>query len=177
MQTDCQIVQFLSGSTLFAQTCLSENFGSIWHAHKKQDWLTSPDSGPELPPFVCWSFSLRRNSSISWRRANTSPSLKTSSHTRTLAIQNVMLKCFQNIIGKLGLICYLCKTKHSQLIYFLHKKKHDIVRIFHGCEVRIEKSFWGSLFGITRLCQVMPNSDSEGQIFLSAPNNHDRFFF
>ena len=23
----------------------------------------------------------------------------------------------------------------------------------------------------------MPNSDSEGRIFLSAPNNHDRFFF
>ena len=24
---------------------------------------------------------------------------------------------------------------------------------------------------------MMPNSDPEGQIFLSAPNNHDRFFF
>ena len=35
----------------------------------------------------------------------------------------------------------------------------------------------GSLFGITRLCWVMPNSDSEGPIFLSAPSNHDRFFF
>ena len=27
------------------------------------------------------------------------------------------------------------------------------------------------------LCQVMPNSDPEGWIFLSPPNNHDRFFF
>ena len=43
--------------------------------------------------------------------------------------------------------------------------------------MRIEKSIWGTLFGITRLCRVMPNSDPEGQIFLSAPNNHDRFFF
>ena len=45
------------------------------------------------------------------------------------------------------------------------------------CEVRIEKSVPGSLFGITRLWRMMPNSDPEGQIFLSAPNNHDRFFF
>ena len=35
----------------------------------------------------------------------------------------------------------------------------------------------GSLFGITRLCRVMPNSDPKGQIFLSAQNNHDKFFF
>ena len=44
-----------------------------------------------------------------------------------------------------------------------------IIRIFHECEVRIEKSARGSLFGIMRLCQVMPNSDPEGQIFLYAP--------
>ena len=43
--------------------------------------------------------------------------------------------------------------------------------------MRIEKSVRGSLFGITRLCRVMPNSDPEGLIFLSAPNNPDRFFF
>ena len=41
----------------------------------------------------------------------------------------------------------------------------------------IEKSVWGSLFGITRLCRVMPNSDPVGWIFLYAPNSHDRFFF
>ena len=43
--------------------------------------------------------------------------------------------------------------------------------------MQIEKSVRGSLFGITRLCRVMLNSDPEGRIFLSAPNNHDRFFF
>ena len=52
-----------------------------------------------------------------------------------------------------------------------------IIRIFYGCEVRIEKSVLGSLFGITKLCRVMPNSDSEGRSFLSTSNNHDRFFF
>ena len=52
----------------------------------------------------------------------------------------------------------------------------DNIRIFHECEVRIEKSVRGSLLGITRLCRVMPNSDPEGQSFLSEPNNHERFF-
>ena len=51
------------------------------------------------------------------------------------------------------------------------------IRIFHGCEVRIEKSIRGSLFGITRLCRVMPNSDPEGRIFISALNSHGRLFF
>ena len=52
-----------------------------------------------------------------------------------------------------------------------------IIRILLGCEVRIEKSVRWSLFGITRLCRVMPNSDHEGRRFLSVPNNHDKFFF
>ena len=53
----------------------------------------------------------------------------------------------------------------------------EIIRIFHGCEVWIENSAWGSLFGIMRLCRVMPNSDPEGWLFLTAPEKHDRFFF
>ena len=53
----------------------------------------------------------------------------------------------------------------------------ETIRIFHGCEVQIEKSIRGSLFVITRLCWVMPNSDLEGWIFLSSQNNPDRFFF
>ena len=43
--------------------------------------------------------------------------------------------------------------------------------------MQTEKSVWGSLFGITRLCRVMPNSDSEGWIFIFAPNKRYRFFF
>ena len=53
----------------------------------------------------------------------------------------------------------------------------QIIREFHGSEARIEKSVRGSLFGITRLCRVMPNGDPEGRIFLSGANNHDNFFF
>ena len=34
-----------------------------------------------------------------------------------------------------------------------------------GCEEWIEKSVRESLFGIRRLCRVMPNSDPEGRIF------------
>ena len=40
--------------------------------------------------------------------------------------------------------------------------------------MRIEKSL---TLGITRLCRMIPNSDPEEQIFLSTPNDHDRFFF
>ena len=43
--------------------------------------------------------------------------------------------------------------------------------------MRIEKPVLGSLFGIMRLRRVMPNSDPEGRMFLSAPNNYDRLFF
>ena len=39
------------------------------------------------------------------------------------------------------------------------------MRIFHECEVQIEKSARGSLFGITKLWRVMLNSDPEGRIF------------
>ena len=59
----------------------------------------------------------------------------------------------------------------------LHWPVTQNVRIFLGCEMRIEKFVRGSLFGITRLCRVMPNSDPEEQIFLSPSNNHDIFFF
>ena len=52
-----------------------------------------------------------------------------------------------------------------------------IIRVFHGCDVRKGESVRGSLFGITRLCRVMPNSDPEGRSFLSVPSNYDRFFF
>ena len=55
--------------------------------------------------------------------------------------------------------------------YFL-----KLIRGFYGCEVRIVKSVRGSLFGIRRLCRVMPNGDSEEWIFLSTQNSHDRFF-
>ena len=52
-----------------------------------------------------------------------------------------------------------------------------IIIIFHGYEVRIEKSVPKSLFSIMRLCRVMLNNDPEGRIFLFTPNIHDEFFF
>ena len=66
------------------------------------------------------------------------------------------------------------------LMYFVPKQAAwgtrnqtgKIIRIFHGCEMRIEKSVRGSLLGIT-----MPNSDPEGWNFLSTPINQDIFFF
>ena len=56
----------------------------------------------------------------------------------------------------------------------------QIIRIFHGCEVRIEKSVrWVTVWHHEALpkaewCQTVISKE---RIFLSAPNNHDRFFF
>ena len=58
---------------------------------------------------------------------------------------------------------------------------HGIISIFHVCEDLSEgrclESRGFAEWGIRKFCWVMPNSDPEGRIFLSAPNNHDRFFF
>ena len=78
-----------------------------------------------------------------------------------------------NVLDTLWKISWVRYTNHMGF----HDGTYYIIRIFHGCEVQKEKSVQGSLFGITRLCWVMPNSDPEGRIFLSASNNHDRFFF
>ena len=51
------------------------------------------------------------------------------------------------------------------------------IRTLHECEVRIENSVPRVTFDITRLCRVMPNSDTEGRNFLSAPNTHVWIFF
>ena len=61
------------------------------------------------------------------------------------------------------------------LLNLWNKLGDKIIRIFHGCEVLIENPM-PRVTGIMRLRRVMPNSDPEGQIFLSTPNNHDRFF-
>ena len=69
------------------------------------------------------------------------------------------------------IIPYCIILCHCFLLYI------ENIRIFHGCEVWIEKTVPASLLCITRLRRVMPNSDPEGWIFLSAPNSRDRFFF
>ena len=68
------------------------------------------------------------------------------------------------------------QTKFKWIFSFLGEIT-EIIRIFHECEERTENYIRGSLFGIARLCWVVSNSDPEGQIFLPAPNSHDRFFF
>ena len=48
---------------------------------------------------------------------------------------------------------------------------------FHGCMVWIEKSVTRVTDRHHKACRVMPNSDPEGQIFLSTSYTHDRYFF
>ena len=74
------------------------------------------------------------------------------------------LKCQVSLVVKYMWDYYSTSFLHRMMIQ-AKLKFRTIIRIFHGCEVRIEKSARGSLFGITKLCQVMPNSDPEGQIF------------
>ena len=51
------------------------------------------------------------------------------------------------------------------------------IRIYHECKGRKEKSVQRIAVWHHEACQVMPNSDPEGQIFLSYPHTNDRFFF
>ena len=55
----------------------------------------------------------------------------------------------------------------------IHSQKYKNL----GCLVWIETFVPRVTVRHHEACQVIPNSDPEGQIFLSTPNHHDRFFF
>ena len=85
----------------------------------------------------------------------------------------MLLRCFLSKTGSLYSVrevlifitqCLKLYVPSDESIHCNHGWEY--IRIFHGCEVRIEKCVRGSLFGITRLWRVMPNSDPEGRIFL-----------
>ena len=68
------------------------------------------------------------------------------------------------------------------LPYFLHLLDTLLygtktIRLFNGCEVLIENFITRVTVVYHKVCRVMPNSDPQGRILLSTPNNHDRFFF
>ena len=66
---------------------------------------------------------------------------------------------------------YPCVTNVRTLhIYF-------IIRIFNGCELRIENSVTTVIVRHGEVCRVMPNSYPEWRGFQFAPNNHYGFFF
>ena len=51
------------------------------------------------------------------------------------------------------------------------------IRIYHGCLVWTEISVTRVTVRHHKACRVMPNSDTEGQSFLSTPNSHGSFVF
>ena len=69
----------------------------------------------------------------------------------------------------------------SKLYSFIWEDMRDtvfeIISIFHGCMVWIEKSVTRVTDWHHEACRVMPNSDPEWQIFLSSPYTHNRYFF
>ena len=52
-----------------------------------------------------------------------------------------------------------------------------IIRIYHECEGRIEKSVPRIAVWHHEACRVMTNGDPEEQIFLSYPHTNNGFFF
>ena len=53
----------------------------------------------------------------------------------------------------------------------------EIIRIYHECEDRIEKSVLRITLWHHEACPVMTNGDLEGQIVLSYPHTNNGFFF
>ena len=73
-------------------------------------------------------------------------------------------------MDKKYLISYSCvKIVRTLHIYF-------IIRIFNGCELRIENSVTTVTVQHRKACRVMPNSYPEWRDFQFAPNNHYGFF-
>ena len=52
-----------------------------------------------------------------------------------------------------------------------------VIRIYHECEGRIEKSAPRIAVWHHEACRVMSNCDPEGRIFLSYPHTNNGFFF
>ena len=67
-------------------------------------------------------------------------------------------------------LIFVC-NKCSDITHFL------FIRIFNGCELRIENSVTMVTVQHREACRVMPNSYPETRDFQFAPNNHYGFFF
>ena len=55
--------------------------------------------------------------------------------------------------------------------------QREIIRIYHKCEGRIEKSVSRIAVWQHKACRVMKNSDPEGRIFLSYRHTNNGFYF
>ena len=75
----------------------------------------------------------------------------------------------------------LCLKYHPMQVDILclkyHRMQRYIIRIYHECEDRIEKSVLRIAVWHHEACRVMTNGDPEGQIFLSYPHRNNGFFF
>ena len=72
------------------------------------------------------------------------------------------------------------KTKiRSQVPQYIEKVNPwvGIIRIYHKCEGKIEKSVLRITIWHHEACRVMTNGDLEGRIFLSYPHTNKGFFF
>ena len=56
-------------------------------------------------------------------------------------------------------------------------KWKESIRIYHECEGRIDKCVPRITVWHHKACQVMPNVDCKGRLFLSHPHTNNGFFF
>ena len=67
--------------------------------------------------------------------------------------------------------------RYHIIIITIKEVNVDIIRIYHECEGRIEKSVPRLANWHHEACRVMTNDDPEGTIFLSYPHTNNGFFF
>ena len=68
------------------------------------------------------------------------------------------------------------KQMREQKAFVINGGKR-VIRIYHECEGRIEKSVPRIAVWHHKACRLMTNGDPEGQIFLSYPHMNNGFFF
>ena len=79
------------------------------------------------------------------------------------------------LTGKTGNFCFRILITQSMCITL--SLLAGIIRVYHECEGRIEKSFPRITVWHQEACRVMTNGDPEGQIFLSYPHTNNGLFF
>ena len=68
-------------------------------------------------------------------------------------------------------------NSYDNLSEYLSVSLLQIIRIYHECEGRIEKSVQRIAVWHHEACRVMTNGDPEGLIFLSYPLTNNGYYF
>ena len=81
------------------------------------------------------------------------------------------------ILSKSLSIFQICNENNQRQSKHNEDDSWKIIRVFNGCEVRIENSVTRVTVRHQKACLLMQNSHPKWQNFQFEPNNHYRFFF